>query len=45
MYCSEVDEEAYSQYNRELFVETLNDWGWFGDSSAIPEWYTGHPRG
>ena len=37
MYCSEVDEEAYSRYDRELFVETLTDWGWFGDPTTLPE--------
>ncbi len=45
MYCSEIDEESYSRYDRDLFVETLNDWGWYGDLSAVPEWYTGQPHG
>jgi hypothetical protein len=45
MYCSEVDEAAYSKYDRELFTETLSDWGWFGDASAFPDWYTGPESG
>lgn len=43
-YC-EIDEETYSSYDRNLFVATLNDWGWHGDSSAAPGWYTGEPWG
>jgi hypothetical protein len=30
----------YLTYNRELFVATLDDWGWFGSGSS-PSWYTG----
>ena len=37
MYFSEIHEEAYSRYERDLFVDTLNDWGWYGDPSAAPE--------
>lgn len=33
----------YSIYNRQLFIDTLNDWGYYGDSSKIPEWYSGQP--
>jgi hypothetical protein len=36
---------SYSAYNRSLFVETLNDWGWQGESGAAPNWYTGEPWG
>ena len=32
--------EAYSRYERERFVETLDDWGWFGQG-APPPWYRG----
>ncbi|MGA8246029.1 MAG: hypothetical protein WB797_03925 [Nocardioides sp.] len=45
MHCSEIDEATYSRYDRDLFVETLNDWGWYGEPSAAPEWYTGKPWG
>jgi hypothetical protein len=31
---------GFLQYNREMFVDALNDWGWFGNGPA-PTWYTG----
>ena len=34
---------SYRKYNRQLFIDTLNDWGWFGDGGAKPIWYTGKP--
>jgi len=38
----------YEPYSREHFIETLNDWGWFGDGPP-PSWFTGgircHGRG
>jgi hypothetical protein len=33
---------SYEDYDRELFVDTLNDWQWFGPGDP-PEWYTGQP--
>lgn len=39
-YCSALG-DSYSTYNRNLFVETLNDWGFFGKESQKPTWYTG----
>lgn len=33
---------SYENYDRELFVDTLNDWQWYGPSDP-PEWYTGQP--
>ena len=33
--------DSYAQYDRELFVETLDDWGWFGPKELTPGWYTG----
>jgi hypothetical protein len=41
--CSFIDEESYSRYDRDLFVATLNDWGWHGDPAKAPKWYTGQP--
>jgi hypothetical protein len=35
---------SYLTYDRELFVDTLNDWGWCA-SAAPPEWYSGEPWG
>lgn len=35
--------ESYEVYSRNLFVETLNDWGWCNASKPAPEWYSGQP--
>lgn len=32
---------SYRQYRREFFIDTLNDWKWFGDGKLKPDWYTG----
>ncbi len=40
---SALNFDSYSIYNRQHFIDTLNDWGYFGDSSNIPEWYSGQP--
>lgn len=34
---------TYRSYVREHFIETLNDWGWFGHEGQPPSWYTGEP--
>ncbi len=34
---------SYQAYSRELFVATLNDWGWFGEKGKQPSWYSGEP--
>jgi hypothetical protein len=34
---------SYRSYIREYFVDTLNDWGWFGADGEEPPWYTGEP--
>lgn len=31
--------KVYSNYNRQLFAETLRDWGWQGNG-APPSWYS-----
>ena len=31
------------KYSRRYCVETLNDWGWFGQEHLKPDWYTGEP--
>jgi hypothetical protein len=33
---------SYTTYDRDLFVETLDDWQWFGEAKP-PGWYTGKP--
>ena len=40
-YVSCVDPKAYGSYDRRLFQETLDYWGWAGDLSSAPGWYTG----
>jgi hypothetical protein len=35
--------DADAAYERDLFVATLNDWGWTGRSEDAPSWYTGEP--
>ena len=32
---------SYYQYDRQLFIDTLDDWKWFGPKGGQPEWYTG----
>jgi hypothetical protein len=33
----------YRSYSRERFIDTLNDWEWFGRPEEKPAWYTGKP--
>jgi len=40
-YCSALNPESYDKYRRELFIDTLNDWGYFGEESNKPNWYNG----
>ena len=42
-YCSALHPSSYNKYDRESFIETLNDWGYYGDDSNKPDWYTGEP--
>jgi hypothetical protein len=39
-YCSALA-DSYSTYDRLLFVDTLNDWKFFGEANKKPGWYTG----
>ena len=32
---------SYRKYDRARFIDTLNDWGWFGPAVLRPPWYTG----
>ncbi len=41
-YCSALNPENYSTYKRDYFIDTLNDWGYFGDVLKKPNWYNGH---
>jgi hypothetical protein len=40
-FVAQVSAEAYASYDRDLFVDTLNDWGWFGPEQDRPTWFTG----
>jgi hypothetical protein len=31
----------YERYVRDLFIEALNDWGWFGVPAKAPPWFAG----
>ncbi len=42
-FLSRLNPESYCKYDRELFIDTLNDWGYFGPASKRPGWYTGKP--
>lgn len=35
--------EADEPYDRDTFVDILNDWGWSGPAGQSPWWYTGEP--
>jgi hypothetical protein len=37
-YFSFINGAVYSEFDRELFQETLNDWGFFGTAENRPEW-------
>jgi len=39
-YCSNLA-PSYRSYKRQHFIDTLNDWGWFGPPELRPSWYTG----
>ena len=41
-YVSLLNPDSYKRYDRQLFIDTLNEWGWFGPGAA-PTWYTGEP--
>jgi hypothetical protein len=42
-YFTSALSSSYEQYDRHLFVATLNDWGFYGRASDKPSWYTGRP--
>lgn len=39
-FCSRLNPEFYSTYNRKQYIDTLNDWGYFGAAEKTPKWYT-----
>ena len=40
-YSSGLNPIHYEPYDRLHFIEALNDWGWFGDPSVAPDWFSG----
>ncbi len=40
-YCSALNPDSYSTYERENFIETLDDWGYYGETANKPNWYSG----
>jgi hypothetical protein len=41
-YFSAVNADSYSKYDRDTFIETLEDWGYYGDKANKPEWFNGN---
>ena len=41
---SALSPHSYEPYRREVFIEALNDWGWFGPRDSTPSWFTGAMR-
>ncbi|MEI6788557.1 MAG: hypothetical protein WCL49_08775 [bacterium] len=35
--------ESYAEFDRQRFIDALNDWGWTGSDKQAPNWYTGEP--
>ena len=35
--------ETYADFDRQRFIDALNDWGWTGPENQTPDWYTGEP--
>ena len=40
-YGSALNPHSYEPYRRRLYIDTLNDWGWFGPPSERPSWHSG----
>lgn len=43
-YCSQLNVDTYGTFDRKIFIEALNDFGWFG-GGVPPSWYTGESWG
>ena len=41
-YCSGLS-PVYLTYERRLFIETLNDWGWYDRELEPPSWFKSGP--
>jgi len=40
-YQSALNPHHYEPYNRNDYIEALNDWGWFGEPEKTPKWFKG----
>jgi hypothetical protein len=38
---SGLNPDCYERYERNHYIDTLNDWGWCGPNETRPPWYTG----
>jgi hypothetical protein len=43
-YFSSDLSDPYRKYDRDLFMETLKDWQWFGEAGKEPRWYKREPE-
>lgn len=43
--CSFINPEVYKSFNRELFIETLRDWGYYGPEDKRPTWFLSDDSG
>ena len=41
-YASQLS-SRYAEYDRQYFIDTLDDWQFFGEDSERPSWYSGKP--
>jgi len=37
-FCSQINASIYGQYERDVFIEVLNDWGWMRKDKTPPDW-------
>ena len=44
-YVSGLSPYHYERYDRAVFIDTLNDWGWCGPPERVPAWFTGRVSG
>jgi hypothetical protein len=42
-FYSQLNPNSYAKFDQSLFLDTLNDWGYYGENSNKPGWYTGEP--
>lgn len=40
-YRSWLNPKSYEPYRRKMYIDTLNDWGWYGPAENKPSWYSG----